>query len=94
MIPDPWNPLLSPTIPSVFVTKSSGEQMRKIAALSSHPESDPMTCGQCKFSAYHGPVLVTHAMSTHEKRKCKSCDYEVGTTPFPKDCFINGTISL
>ena len=42
MIPDPWNPLLSPTIPSVFVTKSSGEQMRKIAALSSHPESDPI----------------------------------------------------
>jgi len=41
-----------------------------------HPESDPKTCGQCKFSAYHGPVLVTHAKSTHEKRKCKSCDYE------------------
>ena len=44
-----------------------------------HPEADPMTCGQCKFSAFHGPVLVTHAMSTHEKRKCRSCDFEVGT---------------
>ena len=44
-----------------------------------HPESDPMTCGQCKFTAYHGPVLVTHVVSTHEKRKCISCDFQVGT---------------
>ena len=42
MAPMPWDPMLQPDIPSVFVSKRSGLQLQKLVELSSAPKSDPI----------------------------------------------------
>jgi len=42
MAPMPWDPMLQPEIPSVFVSLRSGQQLQKLIELSSNPETDPI----------------------------------------------------